>query len=242
MKTWQRRDLTIISGFGGENLVIACDSCGGIGNKPGDVFWLPPYYAGKFTARVGLTEVLCSGATPIVIANAVSNEMNPTGMEIIRGIKDELASASLNEVALTGSTEENFETGMTSIGLTVIGNAADDKLHFYKAEAGDCLLLFGLPAVGAEVELDCKGFYPEIHYLLSVPEVRELVPVGSKGIGYEAEQLAALNGLGFTAYSSTVDMSRSAGPATCFLALCSESAVSRIQDRLPKSEVVGKLS
>lgn len=240
MKTWCRRDLTIISGFGGANLVIACDSCGGIGGKPGDSLRLPPYYAGKFAARVGLTEVICSGASPVAVTNAVSNEMNPTGAEIICGISDELKTAGYPDIALTGSTEENFATIMTAVGITVIGAARDEDLRFHKAESGDVLLLLGLPVIGAEVDLNGCGFYNEIKYLLSINGVREIVPVGSKGITYEAETLAALNGLSFVPSETEVDLLKSAGPVTCVLALCGKADTECITSGLSFARRIGE--
>ena len=52
-------------------------------------------------------EVLCTGAEIVSITDAVC-EMGPTGSEIIRGIKQELKEANINNITLNGSTEENF--------------------------------------------------------------------------------------------------------------------------------------
>jgi selenophosphate synthetase-related protein len=111
------RDLTIVNISDKNAIVVACDSCGSIGMKKGDVLKIPPFYSGKFTARVGIMEVLCTGAEVVTIVDTVSNEMEPTGNEIIRGIKEELKAANINEVVLTGSTEENFPTISTALGV-----------------------------------------------------------------------------------------------------------------------------
>lgn len=236
MKAFSRRDLTIIED-GEKLLVIACDSCGGIGEKRGDVLRLSPYYVGKLTARVALTEVMCSGAAPITLVNGASCEMNPSGAEMIRGIRDELSVANLENTILTGSTEENFTTSMTATAITVIGSVDKAGVKFSSASPGDKIVLFGTPKVGAEVDLQGEGFYREISVLLSLQGVREIVPVGSKGIAYEAETLAALSGLSFSPYNTDDELYKSAGPVTCMIALCDEAAVSALEN--PK--MIGEL-
>ena len=222
MKGWTRRDLTIIP-LGDKRLVISCDSCGGTGNKVGDILKVSPYYTAKFTARVALTEVICAGAVPFALANGVACEMNPTGAEMILGIKDELKAAGLNDTILTGSTEENFATSMTALAVTAIGAADKDSLKFGGASAGDKLILFGRPLLGSEIDLDGAGFYDEIKELLAMSGVREIIPVGSKGVEYEAEIAAALSRVGCKLYQTGVDYKKSAGPASCLLVICDEA-------------------
>lgn len=244
MKAYSRRDLSIVTGFGSQadTLVIACDSCGGIGEKTHDKLKISPYYVGKLTARVGLTEVMCSGATPITIANGVACEMQPTGEEIISGIKDELKNANLHNVILTGSTEENIETSMTAVGMTVIGVANQNALKFNKAQNGDKVILFGVPKVGSEVDLKDKGFYKIIKHLLNLSSVREIIPVGSKGVYHEAKSIAELNGLIFVPYNTLINIEKTAGPVTCIIAICSDYAVTELCSEFTLSNVVGELS
>jgi len=223
-----RRDLTIIPGADNDCLVIACDSCGAIGMKDGDVFKLPPRHTAKFTARVALTEVMCSGALPVAIANGVACEMNPTGRETIAGILDELNNAGISDIILTGSTEENFVTNMTALAVTVIGTAREGELKFGKAEMGDKLILFGKPCVGDEVDLDGKGFYPVIRRLLPMRSVKEIIPVGSRGITHEVESLALMSGMEVKLHEIGIDYYKSAGPVTCLLALCEDLAIETI--------------
>jgi len=247
MKSYTRRDLTVIPDIGGNSLVIACDSCGAVGTKKEDILKLSARYTSKFTTRVALTEVICSGATPITIVNGAACEMDPTGAEMILGIQDELKNAGISDIALTGSTEENFMTNMTALAVTVIGIAAKDELKFGQAIKGDKLILLGSPQVGAEVNLESKGFYTEIRQLLPLPGVREIVPVGSKGIVYEAKNLASINDMIFE-YSNTetdsptqIDYYKSAGPATCLLVLCSESAVNHVLNIYPNAITIGEM-
>ena len=228
MNAFNRRDLAILPIAGDTCIVIACDSCGSIGMKNGDAYKLPPRYAAKFTARVALTEVLCSGAKPVAISNGVSNEMHPTGEETILSIREELKNADITDIAIIGSTEENFTTSMTALAITAIGVAKENELKFERAAKGDKLVLFGLPHVGSEVNLESAGLYSEIRRLLQMQGVKEIVPVGSKGIAYEAETLAALNGIEFKSYDTGVDYYKSAGPATCILILCTDASIDKI--------------
>jgi hypothetical protein len=241
MRGYTRRDLAIIPVTEDYNIVIACDSCGAIGMKKGDAFKLSPFYAAKFTARVVLTEIICSGARPISIANCVANEMNPTGEETITGIHDELRNAGITDISLIGSTEENFNTSMTALAITAVGVAKKSELKFGYAEKGDKLILFGSPRVGPEVDLESTGFYPEIRRLLQMKGVKELVPVGSKGIAYEANTLAALNEMDFKPHNTKVGLYKSAGPATCMVVLCSDFATGKVLQTYPMSAVIGEI-
>ena len=78
---------------------------------------------------------------------------------------------------------------------------------------------------GAEVDLECPGFYKNIARLLQTPGVRKIVPVGSKGVGYEIRNLADLHRLDVEFHETKIDLCKSAGPVSCIVVLCAESAV-----------------
>jgi len=241
MSSYIRRDLAITTFADERCIVVACDSCGAIGNKSCDILKLSPRYAAKFTTRVVLTELLCTGAKPVSITNGVSCEMHPTGEETILGIRDELINADIKDITLIGSTEENFETSMTALAITAIGTAKESELKFTQATKGDKLILYGLPHVGAEVDLESIGLYSQIRQLLRLPGVREMVPAGSKGIAYEAEKLASINNMKINLYDTEVDYRKSAGPATCLLILCADSYVNQVLGIYPMSIDIGIL-
>jgi len=240
MTAYTRRDLTILQ-MGDNTLVIACDTCGAVGAKDGDILKLSPWYVGKFAARVALMEVMCAGATPSVIVNGIACEMNPTGADVILGIQDELTNAGVLDIVLTGSTEENFATCMTALAVTVIGTAPIDGLKFKPAIKGDKFMLLGRPRVGAEVDLESKGLYAELRRLLAMHEIKEIVPVGSKGIAHEVEAIATLNSATHTLYNTGIDYGKSAGPATCMVVLCGEIAVAKILDFCPVALCIGEI-
>jgi len=171
----------------------------------------------------------------------VACEMKPTGEETILGIREELSNAGIEDIVLTGSTEENFATSMTALAITVIGVAREGELKFGRAADGDKFILFGLPAVGAEVDLANAGLYKEIASLLKLSEVREIVPVGSKGIAYEAKTLAGINGMEFMPLETGVDLEKSAGPVTCLLILCAESAAGQVCGIYPEARLIGEI-
>jgi len=221
MNSRKVRDLTVVQIDNKNTMIIACDSCGGAGMKEYDILKVPPFFTGKFTVRVAVMEVLCSGAEIIAITNCVCNEMNNTGLEIIKGIKHELLEAGINNAVLTGSTEENFKTLTTGIGVTVIGIVENNKLKLKKSKPGNVIISIGLPKVGNEINLN---FDPEIisyktlKKLYELDYVYEIVPVGSKGIFYEAETLAKTNNLKLKLLNSiNIDIYKSAGPSTVII-------------------------
>ncbi|MDR1510368.1 MAG: hypothetical protein LBS53_12105 [Synergistaceae bacterium] len=227
---YKRRDIVIIPLQDSRNMVLACDSCGGLGLKEGDVMAIDPYFVGKFTVRVALLEVMASGARPIAVSDGLCCEMNPTGRAIVRGIEDEIAVCGLKDVILTGSTEENFPASMTGVGITVLGCADKDGLRFGNGRPGDIALLAGKPAMGSAVDLSNDLCYANLARLLDFTGAVEIVPVGSKGILYEANMLAGLHGLSFKPKACGVDLSASAGPATCIVAICRQEAAGEFPD------------
>ena len=90
------RDVLIFEFDRGRLIVVGCDSAGGVGPKPLDKVKVDGYTLGRFTARVALTEVLCTGAKPICLVNTLSVEPKPTGDQIVKGIKDEARRAGLD--------------------------------------------------------------------------------------------------------------------------------------------------
>jgi selenophosphate synthetase-related protein len=231
INVYKRRDLTVVEIGDGKSLVIACDSCGGVGEKSGDALVAPNEIVGELSARVPLMEVISSGARVISVTNAVSCEMDPTGEEIIRGVKKEMKKAGVSDATLNGSTEENFPTVATAVGVTVIGVSETDKLKFNKCSAGDRVILIGEPIFGAEIlkNENAPTSYDDVYKLLKREEIKEIVPVGSKGALFEAENLAAINGLLFSVFDCGVDLKKSAGPATCVIAAVSKDCAASVE-------------
>lgn len=247
----KQRDLTLVRLAGAYYLVIACDSDGGIGPKPHDTVPAPPYLLGRFAARVPLMEILASGARPLVLVDTLTVEMEPTGREIIEGVRFEASLAGIaGEGAVTGSTEDNVPTVATGIGVTVIGIAEERQIRVGTAAPGDVVACVGVPksAPGDSVAIDDPEIadVSAVMALSRLPHVHDILPVGSKGIEYEAHQMAASGGLTFTLAPSPgrkLDVKKSAGPSTCVLVSVPEASLADIPRAVNKPvSLVGYLS
>lgn len=218
MKTYQYRDLSIIE-LPDTLLVTACDSSGGVGEKPGDELCVPTKYISIFATRVCLFELLACGAEIIGLSNTIVGEMEPTGAALIAGIQEELKRAGIEDLPINGSTEENFKTCMTGFGIFVMGMAK--QLRISPSMAGDIVICIGKPKFGTAliVEGDPEiADYQDLQTLTENPAVNEIVPCGSKGILYEATNLAAIHQCLFQAVPNDLNVVDSAGPATTIIA------------------------
>jgi len=219
------RDIRPFS-LGREIIVVSCDSCGGIGPKPLDRVKVSGYTVGRFTARVALMEALSAGAEPICVASTLAVEPRPTGMQIIKGIRDEAKYARLDpRVVMTYSTEKNVRVRQTGVGVTVLGATTSTSLRIGRCKSGDAVVAIGLPHVGAEVVPAEKkrrvADTRDVHALLSGDVVNEVIPVGSQGVLREAQVIAEDSALKFTPKPHPdIDIRKSAGPATVILCAC----------------------
>ncbi len=236
LKTNQR-DITLLSVSPEKALVIACDSCGGVGQKSADLVQVPPEITGYYTCRVAIMEVLAVGAGIRLVIDTLSVEWEPTGRRIMGGIEKCLEEAGLEKaVAINGSTEENFPMTQTAMGITVIGEVGSEALLSGVSEEGDWVVTIGLPKVGHEI------VHPVDEEVLSLTNflvlrdqagVKDIIPVGSRGIAHEAQLLAALNGLQVAWHQSlSVDPDKSGGPATCAVAAMTQGAYEILSEKL----------
>jgi len=237
-----KRDLSIVNLDSEKALVIACDSLGGIGSKEYDKIRVANSLLGKFTARVALMELMASGATPISVVDTLSVELKPTGEEIIAGIKEELAKIGIDDL-LTGSTEENVVTVQTGIGVTAIGSVEIDQLRVGSSQQEDLIVAIGLPKVGDQVLADLSQIadLDLLIELLKLDYIHEILPVGSKGILYEAQLLSEDNGLNLSLLENKIDLHKSAGPATVLLVTVAEEDVTRLKVIEKPVNVIGRL-
>ncbi len=231
------RDLTLLSINEDQLLVIACDSSGGVGNKEHDIIKTDPETLGYYITFVALAEILAFGAKPISIVNTLSVEMDKTGQQILHGIKKAIRPLSLPEdIIVTGSTEENFTVCQTGIGITVVGIVDKNVWKPRKTKEGALAVVVGLPKLGDEVLKDNGHEILSIPTLLELtrnPRVQEILPVGSKGIFYEARKMASTNNLEFVKDKRViVDMDKSAGPATCAVVSIDENYFDKLEERL----------
>ncbi len=216
-------------------VVVACDSCGAIGGKELDVIRVPPYISGRFTTRVALFEVLTTGVQPRIGTVAICNEPNPTGEEILRGVRDELNMAGVGPLPIAISCEKNMPTKQTGLGITLVGMGEVGDLRIAATKPRDNIFCLGVPKVGSEVDSPDD---PEIvqaehlRLLLKERKVHDIIPVGSQGILGEIHILATALNLSFIAANrpdlgqfldvghnslETPNIRKSGGPATCVI-------------------------
>ncbi|QZY54792.1 AIR synthase related protein [Crassaminicella profunda] len=215
------RDAEIIELNKEEVLVVACDSCGGIGLKRGDFLKAPPFMVGKYTARVSLMEVLSLGAKAISFTANICSEPNPTGKEILRGIKSELKECAL-DIPITISTEKNMTTSMTALGTTVIGICKKTEILINQSNPQDFVYAVGIPKVGEEVEKDTGEIAnaATLLKLLKIKNIKEIIPVGSLGIKGEINKFLKGKKLNME-YTKKISLNleKTAGPGTVLLVM-----------------------
>lgn len=238
--TQEYRDLSILPVSNEKWLVIACDSSAGIGKKKQDAVEIDPAITAAFCLRVPLIELFCYGAEPIAVIDLIGNEYEPTGERMILGIRAELAKAGLADIPLNGSTEENMPTKTTSVGVTVIGEIKAGKENFQMNEACS-LLQLGEPFVGEQVVKNRERIfsYPLVKALRAEPGVMDMLPVGSKGVQYEA-QLMTKDSEFQIHFLEKDGLDCSAGPATVILLAVKTDQEADILSRYAELKKIGE--
>lgn len=240
----QIRDITVISFDENKYLGIACDSCGGIGLKEQDVVKVEPEITAYHTGKVVLAELMSLGFKPMIMADGLAVEMNDTGKKLIDGFNEVLSKLKTSKVHLTGSTEENIKTVQTSMGVTCIGVCDKDKLKYKKTNKNDICLLIGMPLVGNEVlnnsdkVMDIDDF--EMLYLCD--SIKEILPVGSRGVLAELNDLCEYNELKFNFNEGVhIDLKKSGGPSCSALITIEEKHIGIITTLINKPiNILGK--
>jgi hypothetical protein len=206
---------------GNNAYVLACDSNAGIGQRPGDALNQSPTETGYSAAKVPLMEVLAAGATPFVLTNGLGGPRDEYGQQVLHGIAAAIAEVDA-DVTLTGSDETNVPTQQTAVGVTVLARADKADLRFGCAQPGDVIAVVGLPKDGlltpyTEGDSDIANLR-DLQAAGRLTFVHELLPVGSRGITYEAQQLAGgTRCVVRLRRDAPIDLSASAGSSTCFL-------------------------
>ena len=244
----RRGDVSILKIPTGHAIVVGSTSSGGVGPKTMDKVKVSGRVLGKFLARVALMDVAATGAFPILVSVTLDVEKEPTGSEILDGIKDEVRTLGLepNQVMME-NTEENFETIQTGAGITVIGLANEDELRLGKTRPGDLIVAIGQPKVGDEVvPAEARGEIADLKdvSLLAQKEfIHDIIPVGSFGITHEAQMVAYSVGRRVKLEEGTkLELKKSAGPATVVLTTIDREKVNELTLLLRKPiNVVGEI-
>jgi selenophosphate synthetase-related protein len=222
--TYTRRgDVAVLGVPTGHAIVVGSTSSGAVGPKAMDQVKVKGRILGKFLARVALMDVVAVGAFPVLLSVTLGVEKEPTGNEILEGIRKEAIVLGLepNQVVLE-KTEENFPTTQTGAGLTVVGFANEGNLRLGKTVPGDVLVAVGKPKVGEEViAAEVHGEIADLRNVVALSQrryVHDIVAVGSQGIAYEARMMAFAVGRQLKlSEQAAVDLEKSAGPASVVL-------------------------
>ncbi len=187
------------------------------------------------TARVALMELLAIGADPVALSGTFSVEPKPTGDSVIEGIRQELGNAHLTKVRIICSSEKNFRVKQTGIGITAIGLVSNSALKIGRCEPRDDIVALGDLHLGHEViQAERSGQIADtldVIRLRKNPFVHELIPVGSKGILYEATVMANDSKLAFQPSTpQPTNMKKSAGPATVLLIALRKGSFSQVRN------------
>lgn len=214
LRMMKHRDAIIMPLSSSQVLITGCDSCGAVGLKENDVLEVPPEIVGRITARVAIMEVLTLGANIVGVIVPISNEPDMTGEKLLNGVKRCLDDFGIDTPILT-SMEKNMETSMTAMGVVVNGMASHVKLGAF--ESGDEIYVVGRPSVGQEVLehadelLDART----VMSLIGMDAVKEILPVGSKGVLNELNGMFESREMSFRMdHDVELDIHKSCGPAS----------------------------
>ena len=247
--TYTRRgDVSILKVPTGHAIVAGSTSSGAVGPKIMDKVKVDGRVLGKFLARVALMDVIATGAFPLLLSVTLGVEKDPTGNEILEGIRRETRSLGLdpNQV-LMENTEDNFETVQTGAGLTVVGFANEDELRIGKTSPGDLIVAVGKPKVGDEVILaEAKGEIADLKNVTQLSQkkyVHDIAAVGTFGIADEARMMAFGVGRQLKLVEvQGLDLNKSAGPATVVLATVDRERLEDLMSLISKPiNVVGEI-
>jgi len=247
--TYTRRgDVSILKVPTGHAIVVGSTSSGAVGPKLMDKVKVDGFVLGRFLARVALMDVIATGAFPLLLSVTLGVEKEPTGSEILEGIRREARSIGLdpNQV-LMENTEDNFETIQTGAGLTVVGFANEDELRLGKTSPGDLIVAIGKPKVGDEViSAEAKGEIADLKNVSQISQkkyVHDIAAVGTFGIADEARMMAYSVGRQLKlADVKGLDLNKSAGPATVILVTVSKENLEDLTSLISKPiNVVGEI-
>ncbi|MFC0271558.1 ATPase [Metabacillus herbersteinensis] len=212
------RDVLFLPLHSTHELVVATDCTGGVGLKEQDCVKVDYKTLSYFSARVALMECLSVGAEAkaVILQNFISDDV---WEELCEGINKACSQLKLDPLEITGSTETNFSMSQSSLGLSVLGWIEKGKRRINVTPKGANLAIIGKPLVGEEVIRHSEHVISLqlFHKLINNPSIYEMIPVGSKGVRYEAQKLLHALDLTHLNLISELDLEKSSGPSTCVL-------------------------
>jgi len=230
----KRGDVTLMKLPTGLILSLSYTSSGGIGPKPMDKIKVDGFTLGRFMTRVALMDTISINSWPKLMVATLSVEMNPTGIEILRGMRSEAKKVGMDpDQSISMNTEENISTDQTGLGVTAVGLVHEDELRMGRTQPNDALVLIGEPKVGDEViQAEKEGKIADLHDLVRLTQldfIHDLIPVDTQGIAYEARMIAHMVGRQVEFYNNLkIDLEKPAGPATAVLTTMDEAQIEKL--------------
>ena len=191
------------------DLIVTTDNSGGIGEKAQDIVQVSDQLTAYYAARVTLLEQWAADAKPInILVHNFSGEKS--WEKYIQGVRELLAEAGENDFTISGSTETNMELLQSAVSVTMIG-----KQQIEEVTEGQWFI-YGKPLVGEEILQygEKVASMKKIRQALDEKIVRQIWPVGSKGILHEVRRLMGNEKIQI---EETIDLYHSAGPSTAIL-------------------------
>lgn len=194
------------------NLVITSDNSGAIGEKELDVVHVPDDVTSYYSTRVTLLEQLANQAIPkeIILLNFTSEE---AWGKYITGINRVFEEVQIPVPAISGSTETNMPTLQSGFGITMLGEKQRplpnlSKLYWFT---------YGRPLVGEQLLQNVHQIanLQIIVEALKNQHITQVIPLGSKGLRKELEQLGLWDEVEIE--NVPYDLTASAGPSTMVL-------------------------
>ncbi|WP_164216479.1 ATP-binding protein [Virgibacillus sp. YIM 98842] len=227
-----KRDVAIIPLSDEEELVIAADNSGAIGMRDKDEVQVPYEVVSYFNFRVAWMECVAAGAKPFaVIVHNFSGDK--AWDKLIKGIHRGTKELGITDLDITGSTETNFSLMQSAVGLNVIGRKKKKIEQACIEQTGNEIIkaaVIGEPLAGNEVIENKHAIAPLklFQWFANQQDVLSILPVGSKGILYELEQL-------FTGpsrkFATDLDMRKTSGPATSFIVVYKQAVLEKVKEK-----------
>ncbi|KAF0816008.1 putative alpha-ribazole-5-phosphate synthase CblS for cobalamin biosynthesis [Bacillus sp. ZZV12-4809] len=203
-----------------DTIVVASDNSGAIGEKEQDAVQVPYETVSYYSFRVAVMECMSAGAQPF--AAVLQNFCGDDAWEqLIRGIKKGADELGMTELQITGSTESNFNLLQSAAGLSVLGKRRGELPAETLTFTEDIrIAVIGSPLVGQElVEREEEAAPLKLFKAINSMEKTVTLPIGSKGIMKELNGLFSNMEFKEKDLESPLDLKKSAGPATCFVAV-----------------------
>ncbi|MEH6989205.1 ATP-binding protein [Cytobacillus firmus] len=213
-----------------ETIVVASDNSGAIGEKEQDAVRVPYETVSYYSFRVAVMECMSAGAQPFaaVLQNFCGND---AWDQLIQGIRKGADELGLTQLQITGSTESNFNLLQSAVGLSVLGKRKGELPADTLINTDDTrIAVIGSPLVGQElIEREAEAAPLKLFKIISSIEEIKTLPIGSKGILNELNGLFSNRKFEVENLESELDLKKSAGPSTCFIAVFHEKKSEEIR-------------